>query len=237
VGDDLNLRPDGSSDGIGPVDRVLPAYLPATRAEFLAERVDGADEDVHFTEAVVATVIESLTRPDDLVLDPFAGFGTALAVAGRLDRRAIGIELLPERVEACRRRAPRATVIEGDARGLHQLVHERVDLCLSSPPYRTVNDHPHNPLTAYETIEGDYASYLAALTSIATTVRDLLRPGGHLVLNVANLRHAGHTTTLAWDVARSVGRVLPFIEESVICWDELPHDFTGDYLLTFRHEG
>jgi hypothetical protein len=157
VGDDLNLRPDGSSDGIEPADRVLPAYLPATRAEFLAERVDGADEDVHFTEAVVATVIESLTRPDDLVLDPFAGFGTALAVAGRLDRRAIGIELL--------------------------------------------------------------------------------RPGGHLVLNVANLRHAGHTTTLAWDVARSVGRVLPFVEESVICWDELPHDFTGDYLLTFRHEG
>jgi SAM-dependent methyltransferase len=233
----MNERPHPPSDGIDPVARVLPAHLSATRAEFLAERADEADEDVHFTEAVATTVIESLTAPGGLVLDPFAGFGTTLAVAGRLGRRAVGIELLPERVEACRRRAPDATVIEGDARGLHRLVTDHVDLCLSSPPYRTANDHPHNPLTAYETVEGDYASYLAALTGIATTVRDLLRPGGHLVLNVANLRHAGHTTTLAWDVARAVGRVLPFVEETMICWDELPHDFTGDYLLTFRQDG
>jgi SAM-dependent methyltransferase len=223
--------------GIDPVERALPPYLRATRAEFLAERVDEAEEDVHFTEAVAATVIESLSGPDDVVLDPFAGFGTTLVVAGRLGRRAIGVELLPERVDACRRRAPAATVVEGDARGLHRLVTEPIDLCLSSPPYRTANDHPQNPLTAYETTEGDYPSYLAALIDIATTVRDLLRPGGHLVLNVANLRHAGHTTTLAWDVARAVGRVLQFVEETVICWDVLPHDFTGDYLLTFRQDG
>lgn len=235
--DTMSERLDQRSDRIEPADRALPAYLPATQSEFLAERADEADEDVHFPEAVAATVVESLTAPGDLVLDPFAGFGTVLAVAGRLGRRAVGVELLPERVDASRRRAPGATVIEGDARGLHRLVTDPIDLCLSSPPYRTANDHPHNPLTAYETVEGDYGSYLTALTGIATTVRDLLRPGGHLVLNVANLRHAGHTTTLAWDVARAVGRVLPFVEETVICWDELPHDFTGDYLLTFRHEG
>ncbi|EWT05041.1 DNA methylase [Intrasporangium chromatireducens Q5-1] len=214
----------------------LPPYLSATRAEFGGERDDAADEDVHFTEAVATAVIESLTSAGELVLDPFAGFGTTLSVAEHLGRRAVGVELLPERVTACRRRAPGATVIEGDARGLHRLVTGPVDLCLTSPPYRTANDHPRDPLTAYELVGGDYASYLSDLADIARAVERLLRPGGHLVLNVANIRHAGHTTTLAWDVAAVVGDVVPFIGETVVQWDELPHDFTGDYLLTFRRE-
>lgn len=232
-----NLRRDAQPSPWSRRPPALPATISATRGEFAAERTDGAEEDVHFTDAVATTVIEALTKPGDLVLDPFAGFGTTLFVAQRLGRRALGVELLPERVAVCQQRAPEATVIEGDARGLHKLVTGPVDLCLTSPPYRTENDHPEDPLTAYELVGGDYGSYLVALQDIAHSVARLLRPGGHLVLNVANIRHAGHTTTLAWDVATAVGKVLPFIGETVIQWDVLPHDFTGDYLLTFRREG
>ena len=214
----------------------LPPHLDATAGELAEERVPEADEDVHFTERVAAAVIERLTSPGDLVLDPFAGFGTTLAVANRLGRRAVGVELLPERVALIRDRAPGGTVIEGDARGLHELVAEPVDLCLTSPPYMTANAHPHNPLTAYETLDAHYRTYLGDLTTIAGTIHDLLRPGGHLVLNVANIRHQGHTTTLAWDVARVVSRAIPFVAETVIVWDALPHDLTGDYLLTFRRD-
>jgi len=219
-----------------PSDRPLPPYLTATADELAHERVPGADEDVHFTERTAAAVIECLTDPGDVVLDPFAGYGTALAVAIRLGRSAIGVEILPERVALIRGRAPEATVIEGDARGLHHLVSGPVDLCLTSPPYMTANAHPHNPLTAYETVDGDYRTYLEHLARLARTVHGLLRPGGHLVVNVANIRHEGHTTALAWDVARAIGGVLPFLGETVIVWDVLPHDFTGDYLLTFRRQ-
>jgi modification methylase len=43
-------------------------------------------------EALLARVILSASRPDDLVLDPFLGSGTTGAVAKKLGRRFIGIE-------------------------------------------------------------------------------------------------------------------------------------------------
>src|SRR6202035_3700668 len=60
------------------------------------ERLKGDDrKKLHPTqkpEALLARVILSSSRPDDLVLDPFSGTGTTGAVAKRLGRRFIGIE-------------------------------------------------------------------------------------------------------------------------------------------------
>src|SRR5215210_291826 len=60
------------------------------------ERLKGDDgKKLHPTqkpEALLARVILSSSRPDDLVLDPFCGTGTTGAVAKRLGRRFIGIE-------------------------------------------------------------------------------------------------------------------------------------------------
>jgi DNA modification methylase len=63
-----------------------------------------------------ATFPEDLVEPCILagcpiggtVLDPFAGSGTTLAVAHRLNRRAIGCELNPEYVELAKRRVGEA---------------------------------------------------------------------------------------------------------------------------------
>jgi modification methylase len=60
------------------------------------ERLKGRDgKKLHPTqkpEGLLARVILSASRPDDLVLDPFAGTGTTGAVARRLGRRFIGVE-------------------------------------------------------------------------------------------------------------------------------------------------
>jgi DNA modification methylase len=44
---------------------------------------------------VVRRFVELLSDPDDLVLDPFCGFGTTLKVAAQLGRRAIGYDVDP----------------------------------------------------------------------------------------------------------------------------------------------
>jgi DNA modification methylase len=54
--------------------------------------------------AVVRRFIELLSRPGDLIVDPFAGHGTTLVEALRLGRQALGYEIDPENVAATDRR-------------------------------------------------------------------------------------------------------------------------------------
>lgn len=221
----------------------LPGRIEATLAELARERHPDADEDVHFTEGLARTAIEALTEPGEVVLDPFAGYGTTLAVASRLGRRAVGVELLPERVAAIRDRVPDAVVVEGDARGLGSLTTAdgeplaapgTVALVLTSPPYMTANDHPANPLTAYETDDGDYRTYLRELALVVAQVRALLRPGGHLALSVADIEHDGHRTPLVDDVTAVAARVLEPVASVPVTWDAMPHDLVDDRLVVLR---
>lgn len=213
-------------------------YLLLRAAELHTQRPSGTADDVHFTEALAASVIEDASGPGDLVLDPFAGYGTTLAVAHRLGRQAVGVELLDEHLAIARERVPdEVPLVRGDARHLTELlvgvVTEPVDLVLTSPPYMTSVEHPENPLTGYATDDGDYATYLDELGGVFRQVAALLRPGGRVVVNVANLAVHDHVTPLAWDVGRTVSRHLTFLGETFLCWDEHPPGLAGDYLLWF----
>ena len=211
----------------------LPLVLRA--ADVATERPEGTTDDIHFTEALAESIIGHASRPGDLVLDPFAGYGTTIRVAERMRRRAIGVELVPEHLEFARRRtAGRARLILGDARQLSRLVDEPVDLVLTSPPYMPATDHPENPLTGYATDDGDYAVYLDELGSIFGQVAELLRPAGQLVVNVANVIAAdGRVTPLASDVAGVIDEHVPLLGVTTLQWDEPPAGLDGDYLLWF----
>jgi len=215
----------------------MKPYLLLRAADLAAQRPSGEVDDVHFTEALAESVIADTTSAGDLVLDPFAGYGTTLVVAERMGREAIGVELLAEHVEHVRARTSgRAQVLQGDARQLADLVDGPVDLVLTSPPYMTRSGHPENPLTGYATDDGSYPTYLRELGSVFGQVAGLLRPGGHAVVNVANLVTDGQVTPLAWDVGRVVSEHLPFLGETFLCWDVHPPGLAGDYLLWFgRH--
>jgi len=80
-------------------------FIPLCTGE---ERLKGADgKKLHPTqkpESLLARVILSASRPDDLVLDPFSGTGTTGAVAHRLRRRFIGVERSSDYAAAARER-------------------------------------------------------------------------------------------------------------------------------------
>lgn len=232
----------------GPADvssaSPLESHVRVAHSTFLAERPAGADEDVHMLASLVDHVIERCSRPGDVVFDPFAGFGTTLERALALDRRALGIELLPERVETLRERIAGATVVEGDARELLRIVRgvippdtePTVDLILTSPPYMTAEDHEADPLTAYEQNDGDYERYLRELGLVAAQCARLVAPGGYVVWNVADILHLGRTTHLIADCARVLGGCLVPVGVTEITWDRYPHDLVRDALLVFQRQ-
>ena len=213
----------------------MTAPIVLRAADLSAERPEGTADDIHFTEALAASVIGYASRPGDLVLDPFAGYGTTVAVAERMGRRGIGIELIPEHLEIARHRVGgHGRLILGDARELARLVDEPIDLVLTSPPYMPAMNHPQNPLTGYATDDGDYPVYLRELGAIFGQVATLLRPGGQLVVNVANvIATDGSVTPLASDVAGVIDEHVPLMGVTTLEWDEPPAGLDGDYLLWF----
>ncbi|MEO7588663.1 MAG: DNA methyltransferase [Arachnia sp.] len=211
----------------------LRPHLFVEHDGLVAERHPLAGEDVHFSRALVAAVLEDLTRPGNRVLDPFAGFGTTLQVAEAMGRHAVGVELLPERAAAAAAAAPASLVVQGEARHLSRLVDGPFDVILTSPPYMAVDDGPEDPLSGYQGTSS-YTAYLAELRDIFAQCLDLLTPQGHLVVNVANIDSGAHFTPLAWDVGRLLGEVGRLTQDVFVCWDRSWHDLAGDYLLVAR---
>jgi len=72
-------------------------------------------------EGLINWIIESCTNPGDLVLDSFLGSGTTCAVAHKMGRRYIGIEMGEHAVTHC---APRLKkVVDGEQGGISQAVN------------------------------------------------------------------------------------------------------------------
>lgn len=58
----------------------------------------------HKPFSVLEPLIRGLTRTGDLILDPFAGSGSSLAAAQRLQRHSFGLEIEPQWVELIQKR-------------------------------------------------------------------------------------------------------------------------------------
>jgi DNA modification methylase len=74
----------------------------------LATECGNKSHSAAFPEALPEWFIRLFTRPGDIVLDPFLGSGPTAVVAQRLQRQAIGIEVLPDYVDAVRGRLAKA---------------------------------------------------------------------------------------------------------------------------------
>jgi hypothetical protein len=212
----------------------VPRTISVTANEVSRQRPAQFLDDEHFTESLAQAVIEEYSDPGDRVLDPFAGFGTTLLVAQRFGRCSVGLELDAQRASFVAERVPDATVVQADARTVADLELGTFALCLTSPPYMTICDHPENPLTAYQTQDGWYPDYLTQLGEVFGDVARLIVPGGHVVINVADLHTAAGLTPLIDDVSRVVSDHLFLCDVIDVQWDIAPAWMVRDRCLVFQ---
>ncbi|MFE3637050.1 TRM11 family SAM-dependent methyltransferase [Streptomyces sp. NPDC059168] len=166
-------------------------------------------------------LIAELSKPGDLVFDPFAGWGTTLVACAVEGRRGVGLEINPDRAEQARRRLePYAgqRMLCGDARK-PPLDPGSVDLVLCDLPYfGTDLDADATDSGQLYALRG-YDDYLAALDEAFEAIANVMRPGAHAVIAVQNRRIAGGFVPLAWDAARVLGRHLTLGDERVHLYD------------------
>ena len=132
------------------------------------ERLKGGDgKKLHPTqkpEALLARVILSASRPDDLVIDPFCGTGTTGAVARRLGRRFFGVE----------RESAYAREAEKRIAAIEPLPHATL------APYMTAREAPRVPFSAL--LERGLISPGAKLVDAKRRHRALVRADGAITL-------------------------------------------------------
>jgi modification methylase len=131
------------------------------------ERLKQNGKKLHPTqkpEALIARAILAASRPDDLVLDPFAGTGTTGAVAKRLRRRFIGIE----------REATYARAAEERIATVEPLPYDTLK------PFMTAREAPRVPFAAL--LERGLLAPGAILVDGRRRVQALVRADGAIVL-------------------------------------------------------
>ncbi|MBC9719402.1 site-specific DNA-methyltransferase [Streptomyces sp. TRM66268-LWL] len=201
-----------------------PTSAPAQRAGRYVP--GSADHPAKMLPALAAHAIRTYTQPGDLVLDPMCGIGTTLVEALHLGRNAIGVEYEPKWARLARLNATSAmheggtgcgSVFCGDARDLRELVpsehHGKIAMVLTSPPYgnsvhgqvRSTRDSGEAGVTKkhyrYSRDPNNLAhvatdELLDAFTEILHQCRQVMRPGGTVVITTRPWRARGELVDL-----------------------------------------
>lgn len=204
------------------------------RKKHLLPPVFLGQSQIRCPECMIEYFLKKYTRLGDIVLDPFAGFGTTLIVAEKLGRIAYGIECDERRVDYVRKKiSDPERLIEGDSRRLSKYELPPVSFSITSPPFASAKTE-HDPLTSYTTPLKGYSSYLKEMRKIYTQLKDRLIDGGRAVIEVSNVKEES-ITPLAWDLGREISKILTFEGEIVIGWKEgYAYGYDHSYCLVFR---
>lgn len=188
-----------------------------------------------FSEADVGRLIELFTKPGEVVLDPFAGTGSALIAAMRCGRRGVGIEISPEWSSVMRERLERALsssgnrcdapeVITADSRAAVRLMAaDSIDFVVTSPPYWFILNKPPSMkagservarglATAYSEDEQDlgnvedYGEFITRVGAIFGECLRVVRPGRYMAVIVSDFRHGERFVMYHADLASEIGQ-------------------------------
>jgi hypothetical protein len=165
--------------------------------------------------------IAAFSRPGDVVLDPFAGFGTTLLAAALEGRRGLGIEAdtarawkIGERIG--RHGFPAPEIRVGDCVELASSL-PAVNLVLTSVPYFGCTGRLGGD-AAQRYRDQHYATWLERMRLAFKALAQPLAHDGYIIVMAENVRIGGQFVPQAWDIARLLADRFVMQEERVIVY-------------------
>ncbi|MHA2166080.1 MAG: DNA methyltransferase [Candidatus Hodarchaeales archaeon] len=212
-------------------------WIRFTKSWFIA---DGKSSDISheidlhpasFPPSMIQDFIKFFTKPDSFVLDPFVGTGSTLVACDETGRNGVGIELYPKYVRTARSRT-KFPILQGDVREqLEILDSQSFSLCITSPPYWRIlkKKKDYNQIARKEKgldlqygenpfdlgLIDEKEEFLKELRKIFVQIHDLLKPGGHLIVFIQNIRDKGEMVPLAFELPSYIGNWYTFLGERI----------------------
>jgi DNA modification methylase len=166
--------------------------------------------------ALAKRAVQLFTHRGELVLDPFSGIGTTLVACVDLERNSVGFDINAKYCETAKQRLSsekqslnaNQLVVCDDARNIPAYLGEgSVSLVFTSPPYANLLNRPRSnksrrgeqrqnkqylKIEQYSQNPRDlgilgFEEYTAKMQEIFEGLKPLLKPRGHIVINVPDM--------------------------------------------------
>jgi len=161
-------------------------------------------------------IILRYSKENDIVLDQFIGSGTTLIETKLLNRKGIGVDINPNAIEITKRNlefelenAGVTKLYNADARDLHFLPNDYVDLICTHPPYADIIKYSDD-------IDGDLShlkvkDFLCQMEKVVSESYRVLKKDKFCCILMGDTRQKGNIIPMSFDVMKiyeSVGFTL-----------------------------
>jgi len=177
------------------------------------ERGDWATHDAKYrgnwSPYIPRNIILRYSKENDVVLDQFVGSGTTMVETKLLNRRGIGVDIVPEAVEITKAHLnfhrPDYAYIEpdihtGDARDLAFINDASVDLICTHPPYANIIQYSAN--TAGDLSNYDVKDFLGEMKKVAGECYRVLKKNKFCAILMGDTRKKGCIIPMSFDVMK-----------------------------------
>lgn len=145
-------------------------------------------------------LILNYTKPNDIILDIFAGSGTTLIESKLLNRHAIGIDINPEAIKICQQRLnfdsqSQIKLLNQNSMDLSNIPDCSIDFICTHPPYADI--------IKYSNLPGDlsqlnYHDFLDKFSTIASELYRVLKKEHYCSYMIGDIRKKGNVVPLGF---------------------------------------
>ena len=157
---------------------------------------------------VPRNIILKYSKEGDLLLDQFVGGGTTLVEAKLLNRDIIGIDINQNALKVCREKTSfkyepakgKVYIKRADARNLHFIPDESIDLICTHPPYANIIKYSEN-------IDGDLSQlkiqdFIQEMKKVAKESYRVLKEDKFCAILIGDTRQKGYMVPLSFDIMK-----------------------------------